>query len=297
MQLTLPIPMHFSWPETLRNLGRNAQDGLQQVEGEAVYKALMIEGQAFVVRVSLGSGELLLETDNVQLPAKVQAQVLAYVRQWLDTDRDLSPFYELLAHDMAFSYMPERFAGLRLTQMPSLHEAISWCIIGQQINLAFAFTLKNRLVARFVREVEGFDKRLALFPAPGILANADEQELRQMQLSGSKAAAIVRTSAMVAEGSLSVQNLQALPALSERLAALTAIRGVGPWTANYVLMRSLGQMDVAPYGDAGLRAALYKHGLIIDTKDRTSEAAILARYPGWQAYLTFYLWRSLVEVV
>jgi 3-methyladenine DNA glycosylase/8-oxoguanine DNA glycosylase len=81
--------------------------------------------------------------------------------------------------------------------------------------------------------------------------------------------------------------------LDEQVKLLTAIRGIGVWTANYALMKTLKQLQAIPYGDVGLLNALLNHGLIKDKKDTAGIEQLFRRFKGWESYLVFYLWRSL----
>src|SRR6185437_15663346 len=75
-----------------------------------------------------------------------------YLTEWFDMDTDLGPFYGLAAEDPLLKPLAERFRGLRNIGIPDLFEALCWGILGQQINLAFAYTLKKRFVETFGSE-------------------------------------------------------------------------------------------------------------------------------------------------
>jgi DNA-3-methyladenine glycosylase II len=98
---------------------------------------------------------------------------------------------------------------------------------------------------------------------------------------------------MFAEGSISQQMVQQCATYEAQVALLTAIRGIGIWTANYALMKTLKQLQAIPYGDVGLLNALLDHQLIKDKKDTAGIDKLFKRFKGWESYLVFYLWRSL----
>ncbi|WP_315825056.1 hypothetical protein [Paraflavitalea speifideaquila] len=98
---------------------------------------------------------------------------------------------------------------------------------------------------------------------------------------------------MFAEGEISKRLLQELASYEEQVKLLTGIRGIGIWTANYALMKTLKQLQAIPYGDAGLLNALLNHQLIKDKKDTVGIDELFGGFKGWESYLVFYLWRSL----
>lgn len=274
-------------------MGDNEFECLHNKSDNTVSKALIHWGRPFVFRLSEVGKDLeleLLSGEKAHLAAAI-----SYVREWFDLDRDLSPFYELLRQDADFAYLADRFAGLRLMGIPDLFEALSWSILGQQINLQFASKLKRRLVERFGEAIELNGHTYHLFPIPQTIAHLEVEDLRPFQISQRKAEYIIGVARLFAEGKLSkcqLENLQDPIAVQE---TLTSIRGIGLWTANYAMMKSLQLPDSIPYGDSGLNAALSR---LKGTDKRPSKQKvdeIFAPFAGWKAYLTRYLWRSLSE--
>ena len=176
--------------------------------------------------------------------------------------------------------------------IPDVFEALVWSIIGQQINLTFAYKLKRELVEKYGTPVNYEGGLIHAFPKPDALAVLTIDELRDMQFSRQKAAYIINAAAIFRDGNLSKEILLNLPA-AEKIAALTTLKGVGKWTANYVMMKSLNDTTGVPDGDVGLLKALEDHRLIFDRKDKKSIAAVFNSFAGWESYLVHYLWRSL----
>jgi DNA-3-methyladenine glycosylase II len=155
-----------------------------------------------------------------------------------------------------------------LIGIPNLFEALCWSIIGQQINLTFAYRLKRRLVEHYGKSISYNGNDYHLFPEPVALAKADIITLRNMQYSQKKAEYVVGISEIFNEGTINKSILQNFSSFTTQQQALTAIRGIGIWTANYALMKSLRVAEAIPYGDVGLLQALVNHGLIKDRKDQ-----------------------------
>ena len=290
---SIPLPPSFSFEECLWFLNRNYDDCLHAIEQDQLYKVIVIGQQPVLVRISTQGAQLTIDILKGPVTVAVQDQLKQYILEWFDLDKELQAFYTLLHAHPALSYMPEKFQGLRLIGIPDLFEAVCWAIIGQQINLTFAYTLKRRLVEKYGLHVDHADKAYHVFPLAAVLADATIPVLKEMQFSTMKAQYLVDTARAFAAGAISKAQLSDLPDLASRQKALTSMRGIGMWTANYALMKSLQEPSYVPYGDAGLLNALLAHKIIQDKKDAAGILAFFESFAGWESYMVFYLWRSL----
>ncbi|MFM1652900.1 DNA-3-methyladenine glycosylase family protein [Brevibacillus sp. B_LB10_24] len=219
--------------------------------------------------------------------------VKRYLRDWFDLDRDLEPWRKLTAGDPVLRVLGERFYGLRIIGIPDLFEALCWAIVGQQVNLAFAYKLKARLAEAFGESTLWEGRTYRRFPEPAALVGVDAAELQALQLTRAKAAAILETAALMSRGELSRDKLLALGDFDAAERELVRIRGIGPWTAHYVRMRCLRDPRAFPIGDVGLQNAV-REWFGMNRKPTPSELQeLFASWAGWEAYATFYLWRSL----
>ncbi len=283
-------PVLFSYEECLWFLDRNLDECLYRVENGEVVRALCIGGETVLFRISDGGDVLRLaisDGGDKHMPA-----VEAFVRAWIDFDTPLERFYEQLREVPALSYMPEQYGGLRLIGIPDLFECLCWCVIGQQINLSFAYTLKRRFVENFGGVVEKGGHVLRTFPTCSTVAELHVEQLRALQFSGGKARYLTQIARAFCNGDISRKHVEPLPR-DERLRMLMRLPGVGPWTANYVLMKSFRDPDAVAVGDAGLLNALLRHGLITHKGESSRIDELFAQFAGYRAYLVLYLWRSL----
>jgi DNA-3-methyladenine glycosylase II len=291
--ISIPKPGLFSFEECLWFLNRNYDECLHQINGNSITKAVTLDGEALVFTMSAEGKNISVKIETPNASSGIQSKLKAFIIDWLDMERNVAPFYRLLKAHPALHYMTKDFAGLRLIGIADLHEALCWCIIGQQINLGFAYKLKRSLVERFGEFTEVNDTKYWIFPQPGVLANLSIEQLKQLQFSRQKAEYIIHISQQFCEGNISKEKLFALPTTEERRKSLTAIRGVGIWTANYALMKTLKDLNCIPHGDIGLLNALSNHELIKDRKDTKAIEKLFQKFRGWESYLVFYLWRSL----
>ena len=248
-----------------------------------------------ILQIMIGIFLLTFMAELTCSKTEIKQTVHDYIVEWLDLRRGMRPFFRLLKDEKKLSYMDFAFRGLRLVGIPDLYETLLWCVIGQQINLAFAYKLKRRLVEAYGQRVVSEGEEFYLFPAAETLASARTSDLLRMQFSRQKAEYTLGISKLFASGELNQGILQNLSA-QERYDALVAVRGIGPWTANYALMKTFRDMDAVPHGDAGLKNALKSHGLVRGSKNEKAVEKLFDRFSGWKSYLVLYLWRSLAPM-
>ncbi len=291
--LLIPKPALFSFDECLWFLNRNYDDCLHHIGPGNLSKAICINGENIAFSLRDHDRHLALDLTHGGKDAALQQALVQYIMEWFDLERDIAPFYQLLQKNKTLGYMANDFAGFRLIGIHDLYEALCWSIIGQQINLTFAYSLKRRLVEHYGDKLIVDGIPLHIFPRPEVLQHVPIAELRALQFSERKAEYLLLVSQLFAAGTISKQHLLQCASYEEQVALLTAIRGIGIWTANYALMKTLKQLQAIPYGDVGLLNALLNHELIKDKKDNTSIDKLFKRFKGWESYLVFYLWRSL----
>lgn len=184
-----------------------------------------------------------------------RAAVRAEVHRLLGLGADLAGFYARAARDPVLAPLVRPLYGLRPTLAPDPFEMLVGAISAQQVNLAFALATRARLVRRFGEPYLVDGVPVYAFPAAAALAAADVGTLRAMQYSTRKAEYIVGLAQAIADGRIDLAGLAAAPD-DEVIARLTALRGIGRWTAEWFLARALGRPDVCPAGDLGVRRAV-----------------------------------------
>jgi DNA-3-methyladenine glycosylase II len=291
--ILIPIPALFSFQECLWFLNRNYDDCLHEIRQDSIYKALEVEGEMVLIKVTENGAFLELDVLEGDIHANGKEYLVAYVKDWFDMDNAIQPFYDLLKTDGRLAYMTNCYKGLRLIGISNLFEAICWSIIGQQINLSFAYKVKRALVERFGKSITRDGVSYYVFPEAAILAEVSKEELKAIQFSSQKADYMIGIAKAFASGALSKEMIIDLPDFESRKKALTAHKGIGIWTANYALMKCLREPQGIPFGDIGLLNALANHNIIQDRKEIDKINALFAQYAGWESYLVFYLWRSL----
>ena len=288
----IPVPPLFSFGECLWYLDRHFDDCTHAVEGKSVVKALLANHEILLFRISEEKEQLRVDLLQGAYSKDNEEFMTRYIRKWLDMDPDIRHFYKLLREDERVAFMADAFCGLRVIGINELFEALAWSIIGQQINLTFAFKMKRRITERFGTTVPFDGKNYYIFPDAAALSVVTPEELRPMQFSQKKAEYLVGMAQRFASGELSEQLIGSLPDFEAQQQALTKLRGIGVWTANYALMKSLHVPEAVPYGDAGILNAMLQLGIIDNKQENEKIEAFFARFDGWQNYMVYYLWRS-----
>lgn len=295
--LILPLPDPFRYDQNLGYLSRSTNECLFHVDNFDIYKLLHVGDNPVLIAVNNeDNSELrirIVHPADSDLTTSLREDVARYVWEWFDLGTFLAPFYELAQGDPILKQVTQDFYGLRLIGIPDLFEAMSWGIIGQQINLTFAYTLKRRLVEAFGTRLDWDGRSYPAFPTPERIAKLTPDALTALQFTGKKAEYLIGVAKLMAEGLLSKEELLKRNDFMDIEKQLLSIRGIGPWTANYVLMRCLRNPAAFPLADVGLHNAL-KHVLGFEQKPTLPHIRRLADgWKGWEAYATFYLWRVL----
>jgi DNA-3-methyladenine glycosylase II len=294
--LKLFLPREFNFDENINYLARSSNECLFHIQNNRLSKAIQIGEETLIIEVSSEDNHYLkIRFLGVNKPttAAIRAEVACYVSDWFDLDRDLHPFYTMAKNDPLLAPAVNAFYGLRMIGIPDLFEALCWGILGQQINLSFAYTLKRRLVEKFGRSVVHEGVTYWLFPSPKDIASLSPSELESLRMTKKKSEYLIGVAGQMVQGTLSKDLLVNVGIHKEAEKTLVKIRGIGPWTANYVLMRCLRYPNAFPIDDVGLHNAI-KHRLgkeIKPTKDEIMKLAV--NWTNWESYATFYLWRFL----
>jgi AraC family transcriptional regulator of adaptative response / DNA-3-methyladenine glycosylase II len=165
-----------------------------------------------------------------------------------------------------------------------------WAILGQQVNLRFAYKLRNAVTRRYGVELAN---GLYAPPNPEAIIAADENDLRAMQFSGAKARYLIGAAKDL--GPLLETPIHARLALSAtRLEKqLNAVHGIGTWTTNYVMMRALGFADCLPIGDTGLTSGLQRFHSLEVRPGADDTVRLMAALSPHRSLATFHIWQSL----
>jgi DNA-3-methyladenine glycosylase II len=206
---------------------------------------------------------------------------------------DTRPFDRAFRGDRLLGGALAHARGLRIAGAATLFEAAVTAVLAQQVNLVFAYDIRRELSLAFGRRVRLAGETFVAFPAPERIARLSPRSLRRFRLSRAKAGALVRLARAFAAGRLSES---ALEPLSDEKAVerLTAIKGVGRWTAEIALLRGLGRADVFPGGDLGV--VKYVAMELLGHRARVDEARMRRFAERWRPFRGLALAYAYAEI-
>lgn len=279
-ELGLPAP--FRSADVLRFLGRDPLETSSRVTDHGFEKAFPLEGRAALVRVDFLQGSARCESDAPESNAE------AIVRRMLGLHTPAKQFEELHAQDPLLGRLIRNQAGLRIPQTATPWEGLAWAITGQQINLRFATQLMRAITLEF-----GLPHPCGLraYPTPEHLSHLKIEDLQPLKFSRSKADYLLGAARAVVQGAL--QTIWNATSYTETERTLGGVRGIGPWTVQYVMLRALGFPDCLPASDAGLAQALHRLPEFGRRPDPEEIRALLSRFAPYRSLAVCHLWASL----
>lgn len=292
-KIKIDLPKTFDFSLCLTYLSQSSLEILHEVGEGFVRKLVYFTGRPVLLEIRQKKDKLVVENLNGgKLNVAWKHAIRSMVTDWFDLDRDIQPFYKMAANDTILNQVVKNHNGLRLMGIPDMFEALSWAILGQQINLTFAYKLKKRLVENYGKSFTYKDTTYFAFPEARTIASLKTQDLRPHQISQRKAEYLIGVAQLIEKKELDKDTLLSLSP-EEAKTQLIKIRGVGNWTANYVIMKCLRYSDGFPIEDVGLHNALKKQMNLSHKPDLPTIRRLGEKWHPWRGYATFYLWQTL----
>ena len=257
-------------------------------------RALEFENQPILIRIQNNNDQITdrltinwSSSNNLENKDRFREHLLKMF--YLDFDIDLFYNHHL---DPKMKKQVRRFTGFRPILTSTIYETVAWSIIGQQVNLQFAYKIVSRLIKKVNRTFNLNGQTYYLFPRPEDIIRLNPKTLLSMQFSQRKVEYLLGFTKQICDGRFDLEALKYLD-YDASLDKLLAIRGIGPWSANYILLRGAGCRDAFPVGDSGINRAVKT---IYGLGPRPSVDDLLELGERWRPYrslATYYLWKSL----
>ena len=287
LSLRLPVRTPFAYEGLFGHLAASAVAGVEEVRDGAYRRTLRLPSGNGIVSLTPQPDHVrcLLVLDDF----RDLSTAIARCRRLLDLDADPEAVVDALGADTALSAVVAKAPGQRIPRTVDEAELALRVVLGQQVSLKAARTHTRRIVAAYGRPVTDVNGGLTrVFPAVEQLAEIDPAHLAFPKSRQRCLTALIRA---LAHGDVELdpgcdwnrarQQLQALP-------------GVGPWTAEVIAMRGLGDPDAFPVSDLGVRLAAKQLGLPADPDPLTERSL---RWRPWRSYATQHLWTALDHAV
>jgi DNA-3-methyladenine glycosylase II len=303
LAFSIALPANYRRRDAFAFHGRDAEGLAERIDGQIIRKGVLVDGQPVLLEIDLGAqpDQALCTVDvasdgaapdarlSAQLNAQLHAQLQDILLNMLGLRIAPEPFEAAVAEDPLFAPLVARERGLRVIQSATIFEALSWAIIGQQINLPFAISLRRTFISLAGR---AHPDGLWCYPDAASAARLDVDELTSRKFSRAKAETLLRLARLADDGALDLGRDADLPTVSERL---LAVKGIGPWTVNYALLRGYGFADCSLEGDVAVRTAI---GRVLASSERPNmpeAAAFLTNYRPHRTMAAAHLWASLSQ--
>ena len=279
----------FDGARLLRFLQRRAVPGIEEVDARSYRRSLQLpHGSAYVILAPRPDG---VDATFELADLRDLSTAVERCRRLFDLDADPVAVDGVLARTPTFQPLVAVRPGLRVPAHVDGFELAVRAVVGQQVSVAGARTILARLVAEHGNSLDGIGSRddvTRLFPTPEAIAAIDPADL---PMPRSRGRALVSVAEAVVDGSVL---LDRGADRAEVRASLLALPGIGPWTADYVAMRALGDPDVWLGTDIGIVRALRSLGLHSAPGDGVDAAELESIRP-WRSYAVLHLWSRLSE--
>ncbi|HEV7235362.1 MAG TPA: hypothetical protein VGN15_04215 [Ktedonobacteraceae bacterium] len=282
---------------TVWALRRRAHNRIDQWDGATYTRVLVVDQVPVKVCVSQQQAgttpKLLVNVWSPRPFEHLSAKIRAVLQRMLGLDIDLTGFYTMAKRDTAVDALAQRFLGMKPPRFPSLFEAFLNAFACQQITLDVGMLLLNRLTEMYGIKFDDGQTVCSAFPRPEEVATASGESLRALGLSRQKARAMTELAAALVHAQRDFSPLESMNN-EEVITSILPIRGVGRWTAEYVLLRGLGRIDTFPGDDVGAQKNLQR--LLYLTEKPTYEAIKAITAP-WQPYAGLVYFHLLLDTL
>jgi len=289
LHIRLPVRRPFSPAAVLQFLGIRAVPGIEEFDGSSYRRSLRLPlGNAIVTLAAkelTGAGPAFVEADLHLSDQRDLAAAVSRCRQLLDLDADPTAIFEALRGDQFIGPLITEDPGRRVPGAVDGFEMAVRAVIGQQISIARGRTVAGRLVLAAGEVLPAAAGGVThLFPTPAGLMSIADRNPDAFSMPASRRRALVALAAAMDDGSIVID---AGTDPTELRAALVALPGIGPWTAEYVAMRALRDPDAFMPTDLGIRRATQALGV-------PDDAALLSEltegWRPWRSYAMVHLW-------
>jgi len=263
---------------TVWALRRRPSNVVDRWEGEAYRRVFQIGKRAIGVAVvqhgSAGRSKLAVSADGA-VPGDV-SEISGILGRMLGLASDLTAFYRIARRQEPFDSLARRFRGFKPPRFPTVFEALVNGIACQQVSLDVGILLMSRLAQTYGPSRGGRSG----FPSPKAVSALDAPDLRALGFSMNKSRALIGIAQSIQTGNFRPEEMETMETDSAA-ETLLSLSGVGPWTADYVLLRGLGRLSTFPGNDAGARNRLAK---ILKTRSPLPESRVRKLARAWHPY-------------
>jgi DNA-3-methyladenine glycosylase II len=292
-----PVPP-FRLDLTVWTLRRRPDNAVDRWDGQSYRRVLPLPaGPVEVIVTQVGppkAPQLRVSLEGQPPRPSVKSAVASALSRLLGLHIDLTPFYRFAARQGRLGQLVRRFRGMKPPRFATICEGLVNAIACQQVTLTLGIRLLNRLAANYGQPIQESEDAAHAFPRPDDLAGLRPDDLRRLGFSRQKGQAMIDLARSITEGRFDVDELAELPD-EEAVERLRGLRGVGRWTAEYVLLRGLGRTNIFPGDDVGARNNLQRWLHLAGPLDYEGVRRTLARWQRFGGLIYFHLLLDRLE--
>lgn len=288
IQDVMQLPAGFRQQDFLTFHGRDKLEISERVTPNSLQKALILKNSPSLLSLKFINDQVSysLQIDDARDAIGIN-EVTTLIRHMLGFNQAIAEFEQAYADHPFIGAMVRAQSGLRVPVSVSPYEALTWAIIGQQVSLSAAISMRRKFIQLAnLTHTSG----LYCYPSAAHVAQMSPESLRGAGISQSKAMALIYVSENVANGNLPLDDWLHQKTSHEIISnTLSKIKGIGPWTVNYTLLRGYGWLDGSLHGDAAVRRAIRGLMSLAELSDKEAEHWLKVFAP-WRALLAAHLW-------
>ncbi len=266
---------------------------IRRFENHQFWQAIRINDKLILVKISskgnVDNPELLVELkSNENITIQDKNKVKKIINLLFNLDIDLVKFYSDVVNDKILYTITQKLKGLKSPNNLSIFEGLVCSITEQQISLNVAIRLQQKLTKKFGEVLNLNRKYYYVFPTPQTLASVNIDHLRSCGLSQRKAEYIKNISKLITNDELDLEAYRTYSDSEEIINDLSQYYGIGRWTVELTMIRSMQRFDVVPADDLGLRrwiAHYYYNNKMVNSKEVRN---IAERWGKWKGLAAFY---------
>ncbi len=288
LRCIIDVPANFRRGDFLAFHARDTQMIAERTTARGLRKGVLWDGYPACLSISFTAmrANVILAVDG---PTRIEdaERLHQMVYHMLGLDQPVEHFEAQYENHPHLGPLLAGQPGLRVPQSASPFEALSWAIIGQQVSVSAAISIRRKFIqAAGVRHSNG----LWCFPDAVRVIEMEAAALQQAGFSGSKTRALLELSRSIATKALPLDEwLRTLP-VEEMQQHLLGVRGIGPWTVSYAMLRGFGWLDGSLHGDVAVRRNM---GRLLGLEEKVTEKQAqqwLAEFSPWRALVAAHLW-------
>lgn len=248
LSTTQPFRLDF----TVWALRRRSKNIVDLWDNKYYERLFVIEDQCIQVSIEQTSNENILVSTNVEINDGIKNKLILMLQKMLGVNCDLRDFYNIASQDSDLDPLVLQFMGLKPPRFPSVFEALCNAISCQLLSLDAGLQIQNRLIQHAGRHISINDKIFYAFPIPQDVARCSVAELKKIGFSTRKCETIIEISSAIGANENEFDNIEN-KSNEDIIKYLCQFKGIGRWSAEYVLLRGLGKIEIFPGDDVGAK--------------------------------------------